>query len=167
MRQFAGDWFGIGLSQSSCLNWLHRLRFAFKRPKERLSKADEAKREAFVWEYAALKEEAQQTRARIFFADVAYFRADAELRGKWVLKGQPALVDSNQPAVLREGQLLCGGVPRDGRGGMDGTGGQQQQRDLGCLFDATEGETFKAAASHLGQRAGPSWRGGAGISADA
>ena len=163
VRQFAGDWFGIKLSRTSCLNWMHRLGFAFKRPKERLSKADEAKREAFMGDFAALKEGAQQTRARIFFADEAHFRADAELRGKWVLKGQPALVDSNQPAVRREGQLLCGGVPGDGRGGMDGTGGQQQQRDLGSLLDATEGKTFRAAASHLGQRAGPSWRGGAGI----
>ena len=48
-------------------------------------------------EYAALWEEAQRTEARIFFADEAHFRADAELRGKWVLKGKPALVDSNSP----------------------------------------------------------------------
>ena len=58
MRQFAGDRFSIGLSRSSCLNWLHRLGFALKRPKERLLKADEAKREAFVAEYAIMKEEA-------------------------------------------------------------------------------------------------------------
>ena len=25
VRQFAGDQFGIGLSRSSCVNWLHRL----------------------------------------------------------------------------------------------------------------------------------------------
>ena len=31
----------------------------------------------------------------------------------------------DQPAVRREGQLLFGGVLGDGRGGMDGTGGQQ------------------------------------------
>ena len=60
-------------------------------------KANESKREAFVAEYAALWEEAQRTEARIFFADEAHFRADAELRGKWVLKGKPALVDSNSP----------------------------------------------------------------------
>ena len=97
VRRFALERFGIELSRSSCLNWLHRLGFAFKRPKKRLLKADDAKREAFVAEYAALREEAQQTRARIFFADEAHFRADAELRGKWVLKGQPALVDSTSP----------------------------------------------------------------------
>ena len=48
-------------------------------------------------EYAALWEECQETAARIFFADGAHFRADAGLRGKWVQKGQPALVDSTSP----------------------------------------------------------------------
>ena len=31
---------------------------------------------------------------------------------------------------------------------MDGTGGQQQLRDLGCLPGTTEGKTSRAAASH-------------------
>ena len=97
VRRFALERFGIELSRSCCLNYRHRLGFAFKRPKKRLLKADAAKREAFVAAYAALREEAQQTRARIFFADEAHFRADAELRGKWVLKGRPALVDSTSP----------------------------------------------------------------------
>ena len=35
-------------------------------------------------EYTALWEEAQRTEARIFFADEVHFRADAELRGKWL-----------------------------------------------------------------------------------
>ena len=85
------------MSRSSCLNYLHRLGFAFKRPKKRLLKADAEKREAFVVEYAALREEAGRTGARILFADEAHFRADAELRGKWVLRGEPALVDSTSP----------------------------------------------------------------------
>ena len=97
VRQFVSERFDICLCRSSCLNWLHRLGFAFKRPKKRLLKADESKRGAFVAEYPALWEEAQWTEARIFFADEAHFRADAELRGKWVLKGKPALVDSNSP----------------------------------------------------------------------
>ena len=95
--RFVLERFGIELSRRSCLNWLHRLGFAFKRPKKRLLKADDAKREAFVAEYAILTEVAQRTGARIFFADEAHFRADAELRGKWVLKGKPALVDSTSP----------------------------------------------------------------------
>ena len=69
VRQFVSERFGISLSRSSCLNWLHRLGFAFKRPKKRLLKADESKRETFVAEYAVLWEEAQRTGARIFFAD--------------------------------------------------------------------------------------------------
>ena len=97
MHQFVAEQFGISLSRSSCLNYLHRLGFVLKRPKKRLVKANEAKREAFVAEYAALSEEAQRTGARIFFADEAHFRADAELRGKWVLKGEPALVGSTSP----------------------------------------------------------------------
>ena len=97
MRQFVSERFGTSLCRSSCLNWLHRLGFAFKRPKKRLLKADQAKRKSFVEEYAALWEEAQRTEARIFFADEAHFRADAELRGKWVLRGKPELVDSNSP----------------------------------------------------------------------
>ena len=97
VRQFVSERFGISLSRSSCLNWLHRLGFAFKRPKKRLLKADAAKREDFVAEYAALREEAGRTEAKIFFADEAHFRADAELRGKWVQRGEPALVDSTSP----------------------------------------------------------------------
>ena len=48
VHQFVADRFGISLNRSSCLNYLHRLGFAFKRPKKRLLKADETKREAFV-----------------------------------------------------------------------------------------------------------------------
>ena len=97
VRQFVSEKYGIGLSRSSCLNWLHRLGFALRRPKKRLLKADAAKREAFVAEYAALWDEVSLSGDKIFFADEAHFRADAELRGKWVLRGEPALVDSTSP----------------------------------------------------------------------
>ena len=97
VRQYVSERCGVSLSRSSCLNYLHRLGFAFKRPKKRLLKADAEKREAFVVEYAALREEAGRTGARILFADEAHFRADAELRGKWVFRGEPALVDSTSP----------------------------------------------------------------------
>ena len=97
VRQFVLKSFGISLSRSSCLNWLHRLGFAFKRPKKRLLKADAGKRAAFVAEYAAMWQASRGTGTRIFFADEAHFRADAELRGKWVPKGEPALVDSTSP----------------------------------------------------------------------
>ena len=80
-------------------------------------KADEAKREAFVAEYAVLSEEVSRSGGEIFFADEAHFRADAELRGKWVLRGEPPPVFTGagfgglqQPTLWREGQLLLGGL---------------------------------------------------------
>ena len=88
--QYLSDRFGISLSRSTCVNYLHRLGFVLKRPKKRLVKADEAKRESFLAEYAVLWDEARRSGAKIFFADEAHFRADAELRGKWVLRGESA-----------------------------------------------------------------------------
>ncbi len=97
VRQFIEARCGIRLGRSTCLRYLHRLGFVYKRPKKRLLKADETKRAAFVEEYAALLVEAQASGAKIFFVDEAHFRADGDLRGKWVLKGRPALVDSTCP----------------------------------------------------------------------
>ena len=71
--------------------------FVLKRPKKRLVKAHQRNRESFVAEYAGLVSKARQTGAKIFFAGEAHFRADAELRGKWVLKGDPVLVHSTSP----------------------------------------------------------------------
>lgn len=104
VRAFIQAQFGLLMSRSSCLNYLHRLGFVLKRPKKRLLKADAEKREAFVALYAALRVEAEKLGALIFFADEALFRADADLRGKWVLKGQPAFVDSTSP---RRSEKVC------------------------------------------------------------
>ena len=62
--QYVSERFGISLSRSTCLNYLHHLGFAFKCPEKRLVKADEAKREAFVAEYAALWNEAYRSRSQ-------------------------------------------------------------------------------------------------------
>ena len=59
VHQFVRERFGISLSRSGCLNYLHRLGFVLKRPKKRLVKADERKRECFVAEYAAMTQEAR------------------------------------------------------------------------------------------------------------
>ena len=82
VRRFVEERFGLSLCRSSCLNYLHRLGFVLKRPKKRLVKADPVRREAFVSEYAALTAAARRTGVKIFFADEAHFRADADLRGK-------------------------------------------------------------------------------------
>ena len=97
VREFTQQRFAVRLSKRSCVNYLHRLGFVVKRPKKRFLKADQAKRDAFVTAYAILLREAQEQGTKLFFVDEAHFRADADLRGKWVLEGQPALVDSTSP----------------------------------------------------------------------
>ena len=96
VRQFVSERFGISLCRSSCLNWLHRLGFACKRPKKRLLKADESKRELRGGVRRPVGGGPTDWSQDILCHE-AHFRADAELRGKWVLKGKPALVDSNSP----------------------------------------------------------------------
>ena len=103
-------------------------------------------------EYAALLEQARQSNAKTFFADEVHFRADAELWGKWVLRGEPAPVFTragfgglDQPEVRREGQLLFGGVLGDRRGGVDGVGREQQQRNVGSLPGTVAGEARRSA----------------------
>jgi len=97
VREFIRRRWGLILGRSSCLNYLHRLGFVLKRPKQRLLKADAARRDVFVREYALLRAVAEASGAKVFFVDEAHFYADADLRGKWVLKGEPALVDSTSP----------------------------------------------------------------------
>jgi transposase len=99
VRQFVQGKFDHLLSSRSCLNYLHRLGFVVKRPKKRLLKANAEKRAAFVTAYIAMRTEAQAQGARIYFVDEAHFRADVELRAKWVLCGEPALIDSTSPRL--------------------------------------------------------------------
>ena len=79
VRQFLKQSFDLGLSRSSCLNYLHRLGFVLKRPKKRLLKAKDEERKAFVLQYSQIREEAERIGAKIFFVDEAHFRADADI----------------------------------------------------------------------------------------
>ena len=66
------------------------------RQRSATTKRDKAKRDNEARQRSATTKrdnEARQLGAEIFFADEAHFRADAE----WVLKGEPALVDSTSP----------------------------------------------------------------------
>jgi hypothetical protein len=114
VRQFIQTRFGLTLGHSSCLNYLHRLGFVLKRPKKRLSKANPAKREACVAGYAALRAAAQAHGAKIFFVDEAHFRADVELRAKWVLRGAPALVDMSSPKYGEKATYYSAVCPETG-----------------------------------------------------
>ena len=143
VRQFVLERFGINLSRSSCLNYLHRLGFVLKCPKKRLVKADEAKREAFVAEPPG--------GTRRYGPEPGYSLPTRPTSGRTRNCGAsgcsresrpPASTRAgfggiDQPALWRKGQLLLGGMSGDGRGGMDGTGGQQQLRNLGRLPEAT------------------------------
>ena len=53
VQRFVQERFGLLLSRSSCLNYLHRLGFVLKQPKKHFLKADDGKREAFLAVYAA------------------------------------------------------------------------------------------------------------------
>lgn len=97
VRQFVQQRFGKRVSARSCLRYLHRLGFVWKRPKRLLLKADATKRAAFVEAYRALLADAARRGARIFFVDEAHFRADGDLRGMWVQRGEEALVGSTSP----------------------------------------------------------------------
>ena len=114
VHRFVWERCGLSLCRRSCLTYLRRLGFAFKRPKKRLLKADEEKREAFVAAYAALREEAVGSGAKICFADEAHFRADAELRGRWVLRGEPALVNSSSPRYGEKASYYSAVCPETG-----------------------------------------------------
>ena len=104
MRRLIQGRFGLELSRSSCLNYLHRLGFVLKRPKNRLVKADPMRRrEAFVGEYAALTAAARRTGVKIFFADEAHFRADAELRVQVGVERGAGPGGLQQSQVRREG----------------------------------------------------------------
>ena len=48
-------------------------------------------------------------KAKVFFVDEAHFREGAELQGKWVLKGEQAMVDSTNPP-LSEKASYCSAV---------------------------------------------------------
>ena len=103
-------------------------------------------------EYAALTEEARRSGAKNFFADEAHFRADAELRGKWVLKGKPALVESNSPRYGEKASYYSAVCLETGEVEWMELEGNRQLRDIGNLLGRTEGEAPRAIERDLGQR---------------
>jgi transposase len=97
VREWVAARYAKRLSLRSCLRYLQRLGFVWKRPKRLLLKADASKRAAFIEVYRALLADATARGARIFFADEAHFRADGDLRGLWVRRGEDAFVASTSP----------------------------------------------------------------------
>ncbi len=156
--------FGISLSRSSCLNYLHRLGFVLQRPKKRLLQAAGEKREAFVAEYAAMRDEAGRTGGKIFFADEAHFRADAQLRSKWALKGEPALVETTSPRYGEQASYYSAVCLETGEVEwmeLEGTSNAATSANcLGQLPGPTEGKASWLPDGNLRQRSRPPGRGG-------
>ena len=165
--QYVSERFGISLSRSTCLNYLRRLGFSFKRPKKRLLKADMEKREVFVAEYAALAFQAQKAGEKVFFADEAHFRADAELRGKWVLKGEPALVHSSSPRYGEKASYYSAVCLESGEVEWMELEGNSNSGTSAAFLGQLRERHERSAECDLGQRAGPPGRGGEGVPADA
>ena len=123
-------------------------------------------------EYAALWEEVGRTGGKIFFAAEAHFRADAELRGEWVLKGEPALVESSSPRYgekasyylavsLETGEVEWMNLDRNSNSGTSSVFlDQLRQRHSGPL-----NVIWDNAPAPL--RQAQEWRGGAGVPQDA
>ena len=99
----------------------------------------------FVAEYAVLTAEAHRTGAKIFFADEAHFQADGDLRGEWVLQGEPALVDSTSP---RRGDGYVGGLAGMSDGATSGsyaTGDVSGKSSVGGLIGSNGSGTVVAS----------------------
>ena len=151
VRQFLKQSFDLGLSRSSCLNYLHRLGFVLKRPKKRLLKAKDEERKAFVLQYSQIREEAQESGAKIFFVDEAHFRADADLRGKWVLKGEAALVDSTSPRWGEKACYYSGVCLETGEVEAMEIAGNSNAETSTAFFTAAKSKPSWTSGSNLGQ----------------
>lgn len=95
--------------------------------------------------------------------DEAHFRAEAGLRGKWVLKGEPAQVDSTSPQYGEKASYYSAVCLETGEvewmdASAGSAGGQQQLRDLGCFLGTVAPEAREPSQRDLGQRAGPLWQ---------
>ena len=97
VRQFLAEKYALKRSARSGQRVLRGFGLVWKRPKRLLLKADAAKRAAFVEAYRTAVAELERRGGRIFFVDEALFRADGDLRGLWVPKGEEALVPSSSP----------------------------------------------------------------------
>ena len=130
-----------------------------KRPKKRLVKADPVRREAFVSEYAALTAAARRT-VKIFSLTRPTF-GDGDLRGKWVLKGEPALVDSTSPRRGEKASYYSAVCLETGEVEVMELEGNSNSATSAAFL--REGAALRTADRDLGQFTSPSWRCAAGL----
>ena len=94
--------------------------------------------------------------AKVFFADEAHFRADADLRGKWVLKGEPALVDSPSPRWGEKASYYSAVCLETGEVELMELEGNSNAEDLDRFPEATAGKAHRTTDRALGQCPSPS-----------
>ena len=154
VRQFLKQSFDLGLSRSSCLNYLHRLGFVLKRPKKRLLKAKDEERKAFVLQYSQIREEAQESgpRSSSWMKPTFGPMPTCEANG-YSRRGSAGGL--HQSPVGREGLLLLGSLSGDWGGGSHGNSWKQQCRDLHRLFTAAKSKLSWTSGSNLGQWTSP------------
>ena len=121
VRQFVLDSFGISLSRSSCLNYLHRLGFSCKRPKKRLLKANESKRKALPCGVCRPWKGGPTDRSQGILCRRGPLPGRRRVAGQVGARRRTGNGGLDQSQVRGEGQLLLGGVPGDWGGGVDGT----------------------------------------------
>ena len=155
VRQFLKRSFDLGLSRSSCLNYLHRLGFVLKRPKKRLLKAKDEERKAFRPPVPPNP----RGGPREWGQDL--LRGRSPLSGRCRPEGEMGVARSacfgglHQSPVGREGQLLLGSLSGDWGGGSHGDSWKQHCRDLHRLFTAAKRKPSWTSGSDLGQWASP------------
>ena len=118
------------------------------------------------------QKEARRFGAKIFFADEAHFRADAGLRGKWVLRGEPALVDLTSPRYGEKASYYSAVCLETGEvEWMELEGNSNSGTSAAFLEQLRERHTGQLNVTWDNAPAPPreaqEWRGSAGISQDA
>ena len=144
VRQFLKQSFDLGLSRSSCLNYLHRLGFVLKRPKKRLRPPVQPNPRGGPREWGQ-----------------NLLRRRSPLSGRcrparqMGTQGRGSAGGLHQSPVGREGLLLLGSLSGDWGGGSHGNSWKQQCRDLHRLFTAAKSKLSWTSGSNLGQWASP------------
>ena len=94
IRSYIKQEFSISYSHSGCLKLLHRLGFAYKKPKAVSSQADEAAQEQFINEYNVLANNLAYDEA-IYFADAVHPEHQSRPAHGWFLASENVAIKSN------------------------------------------------------------------------
>ena len=154
VRQFLKQSFDLGLSRSSCLNYLHRLGFVLKRPKKRLLKAKDEARKAFVLQYQPNPRGGPREWGQNLLRRRSPLSGRCRPARQMGTQGRAGAGGLYQSSVGREGLLLLGSLLGGWGGGSHGNS-WKQCRDLHRLFTAAKKKPSWTSGSNLGQWASP------------